>query len=111
MFVNMDNCQEKMEQQDNASTRAPEEVDLELMHRNFFDSAEERRTEYYALYRQLISELRSSHLEGFANVLMKQQKHVVKNQHELICEMKEQLMRSLQIHWIGFGKNMMFQIE
>lgn len=27
---------------------------------------------------------------------MKQQKHVVKNQHELICEMKEQLMRSLQ---------------
>ncbi|XP_054088730.1 uncharacterized protein LOC105217816 isoform X1 [Zeugodacus cucurbitae] len=37
-----------------------------------------------------------SHLEGFAEVLMERKKHVVQNQDELICEMREQLMHCLK---------------
>ncbi|XP_039957626.1 uncharacterized protein LOC126757256 [Bactrocera neohumeralis] len=92
----MENFQLKAKPQDNASPRATEEVDLEEKHKQLRGFAEKLRAEYYEAYRQMTAELRPSQLDGFAEVLMEHQKHVVQNQDELICEMREQLMQSLK---------------
>nr|XP_036218162.1 uncharacterized protein LOC106623264 isoform X2 [Bactrocera oleae] len=92
----VENFQLKAKQQDNVSPRATEDVDLEEKHSQLRGFAEKLRAEYHEAYRQMTGELRPSHLKGFAEVLMKHQKHVVQNQDELICEMREQLMKSLK---------------
>ncbi|XP_049308875.1 uncharacterized protein LOC105222751 isoform X2 [Bactrocera dorsalis] len=92
----MENFQLKAKPQDNVSPRVNEEVDLEEKHKQLRGFAEKLRAEYYEAYRQMIAELRPSQLDGFAEVLMEHQKHVVQNPDELICEMREQLMQSLK---------------
>ncbi|XP_017472115.1 PREDICTED: uncharacterized protein LOC108363294 [Rhagoletis zephyria] len=91
--------------QDNARSRAEAEAALENEHLRLREIAETVRGDYYESYRQMILELRPSHLDEFAKVLMEQQKHVLQKQDELIFEMSEQLMHSLQSSLDRFWKD------
>ncbi|XP_067629614.1 uncharacterized protein Nnf1a isoform X3 [Eurosta solidaginis] len=84
----------KQDKKDNCSTRVEVQEDFEE-HQRMLRYTEDVRKKYHASCRQMISELRPSHLDEFADVLRERHKHILQDRDELIKEMGEKLVRSL----------------